>query len=296
MDVNGIAWAIAGGIGFGVFQAVYRRVNRLTDAYSATFLLLVGATIALTVVAGLTQDLSLLGAAPPSAYVAFVLTGTVHYFFGWTFLSISQRQVGASRTGVVIAATPLVGSVMAWIFLSEPLPVITVLGILAVTGGVVLVATTGSVDGERITGVPWAGLGAALTWGTSPLLIRWGLEGLPSPLLGLTVGLAAASILYAFGIGARNRRLVVDFPPREALAWVSLSSILVAAALAAQWKAWELIEISVAITLLQLATPTVVIVAPFITGGDAERPTIRLVVGMVAIVSGSMLVVWTGGS
>jgi drug/metabolite transporter (DMT)-like permease len=294
--MSGIAWAIAGGIGFGVFQATYRRVNRVIDAFTATFLLLVGATISLAVVAGLTQDLGLLTEAPLSAYIAYVLTGTVHFFFGWTFFNLSQRQVGASRTGVVVAATPLVGSVMAWIFISEPLPLITVLGILLVGGGVALITGSEPSASGGAGSVPWAGLGASLAWGTSPLLIRWGLEGLPSPLLGLVVGLSATSLLYGIGIGARSRRQDVPALPRGILPWVALSSILVAAALASQWKAWELIEISVAITLLQLATPTVVILAPLIAGGEAERPNLRVVAGMAAIVGGSMLVVWTGGS
>ena len=293
--MSGIAWAIAGGIGFGLFQAVHRRVNRLIDAYTATFLLLLGATLALGVVAGLTQDLGLLADAPVSSYVAYVLAGTIHFFFGWTFLNLSQLQVGASRTSVIVGATPLVGSIMAWIFLSESLPLITVVGVLAVSGGVMLVAGGHGGNGSS-HGFPWAGLGSAAVWGTSPLFIRWGLKGLPSPLLGLTVGLAAATIMYGFGIRARSRRMQIRRPPRAALLWVSLSSLLVAGAVASQWKAWDLIEISVAITLLQLSTPTVVILAPLIAGGEAERATPRLLAGMAAILGGSMLVVWTGGS
>ncbi len=72
--------------------------------------------------------------------------------------------------------------------------------------------------------------------------------------------------------------------------------MLVASALASQWKAWELIEISVAITLLQLATPTVVILAPIIATDKTERPNLRVLSGMAAIVGGSMVVIWTGGA
>lgn len=133
-------------------------------------------------------------------------------------------------------------------------------------------------------------------WGTSPVIIRWGLDGLESPLLGLTLGLATASLLYGAGMRARARRITVAFPPVTALRWVFVSSILVAFALASQWKAWELIEISVAITLLQLATPTVVILAPLLTGDDTEYATRSLLLGMAAVVGGSMLVVWTGSA
>lgn len=295
--MNGIAWAIAGGIGFGVFQAVHRRVNRVIDAYTSTLLLLVGATVWLGIVAALTQDLSVLFDAPAWAYLAYMLAGTVHFFFGWTFLNLSQRRTGAARTGVVVAATPLVGSVMAWIFVSEPLSPATLLGVVAVSAGVVLIARDAAPSREASRWhIPWAGLGASLMWGTSPVIIRWGLDGLESPLLGLTLGLATASLLYGAGMRARARRITVAFPPVTALRWVFVSSILVAFALASQWKAWELIEISVAITLLQLATPTVVILAPLLTGDDTEYATRSLLLGMAAVVGGSMLVVWTGSA
>lgn len=294
--MSGIAWAIAGGIGFGLFQAVHRRVNRVIDAYSATLLMLVGATAWLALVAALTEDLGLLLEAPAWAYLAYMLAGTVHFFFGWTFLNLSQRRTGAARTGVVVAATPLVGSVMAWVFVSEPLSVATLFGIVLVSVGVVVIARdAGPAVASRRPLIPWAGLGASLMWGTSPVIIRWGLRGLASPLLGLTLGLATASVLYGVGMWARARRIDTAFPPPAALKWVLVSSTLVALALAAQWKAWELIEISVAITLLQLATPTVVILAPLITGDESEHATGALLAGMAAVIGGSMIVVWTGG-
>lgn len=65
-------------------------------------------------------------------------------------------------------------------------------------------------------------------------------------------------------------------------------------AIAAQWQAWDLIEVSVAITLMQLATPVVVLAAPLVIGTEMERLTPALLVGTAAVIGGSMLVVWTG--
>ena len=111
--MSGIALAITAGVGFGLFQAVNRRANSGIDAYRATFGLLFIGTIALALFAGITQDVGELWAAPISSLFFFAGAGIVHFYFGWTFLSLSQQQVGAARTGATAAATPLVGSLLA---------------------------------------------------------------------------------------------------------------------------------------------------------------------------------------
>ena len=291
--MNGILWAITAGVGFGLFQAFHRRANQLIDAFAATFVLLVISVVALGTGSAVTQDLGVIGRAPAWAFFAFAAAGVVQFFFGWTFLTLSQQRDGASRTGIAIAATPLIGSVAAAIFLDEPLTAITLVGVLLVVAGVALIAQRQGSTGSRLAAVPWFGLGSAFCWGTSPLFVRWGLDGLDVPLIGVTLALASAAVLYAtllaFKVGGRSLRV-----PRSAYGWILLSSLLAAGAIAAQWQAWDLIEVTVAITLMQLATPVVVLAAPLVVGTDMERLTPALIVGMAAVIGGSMLVVWTG--
>lgn len=288
--MTGVVMALVAGVGFGLFQAVNRRANQLIDAYRGTFLLLVVAFVVLAITATTTQDVGAFGTAPLWVFVAFALAGIVHFFFGWTFLGLSQQKIGAARTGVAIAATPLIGSITAAVVLDEPLPPATLIGVLAVVGGVALIATRAGVDGSRKLEIPWFALGSAVSWGTSPLFIRWGLSGLSIPLLGVTVGVAMAAALYALV-------LVLGIPdvggsaPRAAMPWIGIAGLIVAVAIAAQWIAFDLIEISVAITLMQVATPVVVFTAPLIIGTAMERITWRLVAGMIFVVGGSILVV-----
>jgi drug/metabolite transporter (DMT)-like permease len=105
--VTGVLWAIVAGLGFGVFQSFNRRAGRSIDSYLSTFMLLVASSIVLAIVSLLTEDLSPLGEAPLMAYVNFGLAGFVHFFLGWTFLTLSQKLVGAARTGALIGTTPL---------------------------------------------------------------------------------------------------------------------------------------------------------------------------------------------
>ena len=194
--MGGAGWAVFAGVSFGIFQAINRRANQLIDPYRATFALLLVAVVGLGVFSVATADLSLLSSAPARAFLAFGAAGVIHFFLGWTFLSLSQQRVGAANTGVVTAATPLVGSLLAALVLDEALGAMALTAIALVSAGVILIARRASGSDQRLT-IPWFALAASLSWGTSPLFIRWGLEGLPSPVIGVTIGLAAAAMLYA---------------------------------------------------------------------------------------------------
>lgn len=288
--MGGAAWALFAGMSFGIFQAVNRRANQLIDPYRATFALLLVAVGGLAIFAASTQDLALIASAPVFSFVAFAAAGVVHFFFGWTFLSLSQQRIGAANTGVVTAATPLIGSLLAALVLDEPLGAVALVAIALVTAGVMLIARRAS-HGDRGLAYPWFGLAASLSWGTSPLLIRWGLEGLSSPVIGVTIGLAAAAALYAAVLASGRAPTTSETPP-EVRRWILIGGILVAVAIAAQWTALDLVEVNVVVTLQQVATPVVVLVAPFFVGTAIEQWTWRLIVGMVAVIAGSTLVIW----
>ena len=292
--MSGIAFAVTAGVGFGLFQAVNRRANQGIDAYRSTFGLLVIGTIALAIVASITQDVSELWSAPITSLLFFAGAGIVHFYFGWTFLTLSQQQVGAARTGAAAAATPLVASLLAGIVLGEGATLATAAGVVLVVIGVAVLSMRGmqlTADAKRI--IPWFGLGAALSWGTSPLFIRWGLEGLDSPLLGVTVGMAAAALSYGVSLTVTGRWGGDGIIPRSNLAWLMLAGLLVAVAIASQWASYDLIAIAIATTLMQLSAPVVIIAAPFIVGREMEPITPPLVIGAGLVMAGSILVMLT---
>ncbi len=138
--MTGVLWAVVSGLGFGLFQIFNRRAGRGVDAYRATFILLLVSAVLLTVASLATENLTLLSAAPPSALVNFGLAGFIHFFVGWTLLSVSQQKVGAARTGALVGATPLFASAIAALTLGEVLRPPTLLGIVLVVAGVYLVS------------------------------------------------------------------------------------------------------------------------------------------------------------
>lgn len=293
--MSGVWWAVTAGILFGLSQAVNRRANQTAGAIQVTFALLLTGTVALGGTALVSQDLGALERVSATALLWAAAAGIIHFFFGWTFLVMSQQRIGASQTGVVIAATPLVGSLLAAAIIDEALPPVTVAGVLLVTAGVALLSARREADSRQRSGVPWFALATAASWGLSPLFIRRAVAGLPVPLLAVTAGMASATAAYAamLAVGRRVRRVAL-LPAPAALGWTAIAGVLVAAAIAAQWTAYGLAPIAIAISLMQLSTPVVVFVAPLVAGGELERITPALVVGLLLVVGGSSLVVLSG--
>ncbi len=138
--MTGIYWAIIAGVGFGFFQTLNRKAGRGIDAYRGTFILLFISALILTIASLVTQDLNILRITPLRAYLNFGVAGLIHFFAGWTFLSVSQQQVGAARTGAFVGASPLFAALIAALVLGEYIDLLTVVGILMVVAGVYLVS------------------------------------------------------------------------------------------------------------------------------------------------------------
>ncbi len=288
--MEGVFYAMTAGVTFGIFQSVNRLALRGADPYRTTFRLLLVGTSVMVLWTVLTQDLSLLSKGSWLSIASFAAAGTIHFYLGWTFLSLSQQRIGATETSAVVAVNPLVATLLAGWALGEGVTWRAGVGVVIVSAGVaVLSLRRGELSGLRR--LPLLGLGAALCWGSSPLFIRWGLAGVPAPLIGVGVGLIAATLMYAVTLALARRHLSRTGSDRPAAVLTVLAGVLVATAISLQWMAFDLIAIAVVITLLQLAVPTVIAVAPLLIGTPMEKPTPRLLFGAAAVVGGSILVV-----
>lgn len=136
----GIFWAIMAGVGFGVFQALNRKAGSRIDAYRGTFILLFISAVILAIASVATEDLNQLRTASLSAFFFFGMAGLIHFFAGWTLLSVSQQKIGAARTGAIVGASPLFAVVIAALTLGEFISLPTLLGVILVVGGVYLVS------------------------------------------------------------------------------------------------------------------------------------------------------------
>ena len=291
--VSGTTWAVIAGIGFGFFQPLNRRVNRDLDPYACTFVVLATGAVMVIALALFTSDLSLLAEAPIESFGWFAIAGVVQFAGGWTMVSLSQRRDGAAKTGAAAGAMPVISTLLAAVFLSEVPPAITVVGVLLVVSGVTVLSFRNE-TGISIREIPWFGVLAATSWALSPVFVRFGREGLPDPLLGVAIGFLAAFAFYAVALGSTGRAQHIRAVwPRRIPAL--LAGFSIAVAIGTQWTAFDLIEIAVATSIMQISVPIVVLTAPLIVGTEFEKLTLPLVIGTILVVGGSTLTVLARG-
>jgi drug/metabolite transporter (DMT)-like permease len=296
--MSGAVWSLLAGVGFGVFQSLNRQAVRGMDIYVSTFLQLLVSAIVLIGISLLTQDISAAWQAGQEIWLFFILAGFFHFFIGWTFLNASQKRIGAARTGSLIGTTPLFAAVLAAFTLAEIPTWATVLGIFTIVIGVYLVNSARAADENAAAtrGIRslLPGLAAAVCWSISPIFIRYGLEGLPSPILGVTVGITASALAYGFVL--LYRRLTGNLG-RDAYS-LDAARIKIAAAVLvglSTWMRWEALDLTAVATVLALSlvsVPVVNLLAPMISGRDLERVTSQVWAGSGLIVAGSLILIF----
>lgn len=290
----GVIWALLAAIGFGFAQVFNRKSNQTVDAYRTAFGLLFGVELVLIVRMVVTGEVSLIPTMPWEALLAFTLATSLHFTGGWTLLALSQQRIGVARTGALVSAAPLVGTLLAAVVLDEPLTFAILGGVLLAVSGIALISLSGqSEGGRRNWSRPWLALLVALVWGSTPMLIRIGLEYFNYPVLGVTVGLG---ISLGFGIlaltvwGNRGWRSI----PVTTYRWMLAGGVAGALGVASQWISFGLTTVAIAITVQQLAAVVVVILVPFMFKEPFERLNVTFLSGTAAMLIGSFVVVMTG--
>ncbi len=291
--MSGALWALASGAGFGLFQSLNRRAVKEADALPSTFSLLLGSALVLSAIALVTDEPGRIWRAPPSALLHFFLASFFHFLLGWTLLNASQKRIGAARTSPLLSTTPVFATVLAALLLAEvPSPPV-LLGVVVVVGGVYVISAPAR-DPRPVQDIAtgWRasmyGIGAATCWAISPLFIRHGLEGLDSPLLGVTAGLWGCAALLALILLVRPRKPGhLRRPAGEDAAFRVAAAVLVGLATWARWMAVDLVPISVALALTQVSVPIVLLLSPLVSGRHLELVSTRLWLGAALIVGGS---------
>ncbi len=295
--LTGALYAALAGLGFGAFQAFNRKARAGFSIYWATFILLIVSAVLLAVGSILTEDLTMLFQAPASAYINFGLAGFVHFFLGWTLLTISQNRVGASRTGALVGATPLFATIVAALAFGEYLSVPILVGIVAIVAGVYFVSVSGKkeANAQRFR---WSdsifGLGVALCFAISPIFIRGGLDEMDSPLLGVTIGMLISAFAYGFLLLLRREKLNISVVPRESLFYQLGAGLFVGSSTWLRWIALTYAPVAVVLALGRLNVPIVIVLSVLLVGQKEEQVTARVWLGAGLIVAGSLLLIFVG--
>jgi drug/metabolite transporter (DMT)-like permease len=126
----------------------------------------------------------------------FLLAGLLAPGASQVLFTLAVREIGASRTSVMVGAAPLVAVAIALVFLGEPLRVPLLVGALAVVAGGVLLAAERDRPGHlRARGLLYAGAAATL-FATRDNIVR-ALHAHASPETAAAATLVAGTILAA---------------------------------------------------------------------------------------------------
>ena len=291
-------WALAAGAGFGLFQTLNRQAVRGMDIYVATFVQLLVSSIVLVAISLATEDVSLVFSAPITAVLSFVAAGFFHFLIGWTLLNASQKRIGAARTSPLIATVPLFGVMIAAVTLGEVPTWLELVGIgIIVLGAYLISKETENPENTKnatkrfsaLLRTSWMGLAAAFFWALSPIFIRVGLQGLPSPMLGVTIGVTASAIGYAVILLWQRERWFGVPITNEAWTFKLLAGLLVGLSTWMRWVALDLAPVAVVLALTMISSPLVILLSPLISGKHLERVTAMLWAGTGLILFGALL-------
>jgi uncharacterized membrane protein len=148
-------------------------------------------------------------------------------------------------------------------------------------------------EDPETTNVTWSssrfGLCTAICFATSPVFIRHGLERLPSPLLGVSVGMIITVVVYGVVLIFRRKHIQRGPIPPDAWLFQLAAGAIVGLATWARWIALDIAPLAVVITLGQTTVPVVRFLAPLLVGCKAERVTAKVWFGAVLIVVGAMI-------
>ena len=289
--MSGALWATASGIGFGLFQALNAKAVRdLGNAYVSTFLQLVIAAVVLLAVSLATEDIGDLADATVWGIVAFALAGMIHFFGGWTTLNLSQQRIGAARTSPLLSTTPAFGLAFGVAAASQVPGWSSAIAIALTIGGAYLVTDPGGMERLHLRDSAF-GLATACAWSASAIFTLEGLDGLDSPLLGVTIGMLAAVLAYATLLAITRTPVRLGERSPGALMPKLLAGVIVALATWGRWLALDDVDVAVVLALNLLSVPVVLVVAPLISGRHVEIVTARIWAGAGLVIAGSLLLI-----
>jgi drug/metabolite transporter (DMT)-like permease len=218
--VAAISLALIGGVLFGAFAVAQRsglmRVPDVEAAVVAACLVAVGIALPITAVAGAAGDL----VRPriwPYVIAGLLAPGGSQLFFGY-----AVQAIGAARSATLIAATPLLGAIPAYLILDEPFHAALPVGAALIVLGAILLSREHVTAGEfHRVGILLALCCAALIAGRDNLVRYYARQGDVSGLAAATASLAAGALVLACflvvrrgrGTGAALARAWVPFGP-----------------------------------------------------------------------------------
>ncbi|MDP2647574.1 MAG: EamA family transporter [Desulfobacterales bacterium] len=290
--------ALLGAISFSFNGIVARRaVIKMMDAsFSVLITIAAGMVFFVLILIG-TGRLSNFASFSWQSYLWFSAAGIIHYILGRWFYLRCVQLVGANIAGIMSRTSPLVAVSMGVFMLGEALTWKLAMGILLIVLGVVLGALSPETfrGGKGLlSGMPrrafFYGMGTGVTWGASPILVKFGLAGVNAPIAGALVSNLAAFLVLGVFILSRNSRVTFEGIKAGSLGLFSLIGLFSALAHLFRFIALSSGPASVVSPIFS-TSPVFLLLLSFLFNRQLEVFNRAVVIGIFAVVAGTILMV-----
>jgi len=142
-----------------------------------------------------------------------------------------------------------------------------------------------------------AGLGTALCFSSSSIFIRYGLETIPSPLIGVTIGMVFCTFAYGLILLIRfrkqNEKEKKFSYSKQGILLLLFGGMFLGFGTLSRWIAIDMAPIAIVIGLSGLTVPVVLMLSPILMGRSLENVTIRLWFGAGLVIIGASLITFS---
>ena len=297
MDI-GLVLALISSVCFSVGVVLVRKTaGEAGESFSVTAIsIFIGAPF-FTIAIFVSGDWIKLQTISWQALAMLVAAGVIHFIIGRLLGYNAFRLIGANRANVYIMSNQFYAVLFAVLFLGEALTVYIIFGVLLMFAGVALVSTvknsssTGAkrkLSREEIMGILFA-LGAALCWGSTPILIKSAVEEIGSSVAGAFISFATAAVVMGlFLLNRPNRRQLMKLPFKKSILPMSIAGLCTTVA---QLLFYMSLGKSPASLVIPLVSSQIVIIflLSWLVNRKTEIFTFKVIIGMAATLAGTIL-------
>lgn len=278
--------ALTAAVCWGANAVLVRHGMATSNATSAALLSISGNAVVLTALLFTT------GASwPPfsAGYLFFVASGLLQPAIVRTITYWSYGRLGVARTQPIRSSTPLISVFLAILFLGEEPTVFTLLGTLAVIGGIIFISLepprTPKTWRSRDLAIPIA---ATCLAGVSQLFRKLGLGFVPHPVLAAMVTISTSWLATLCGTVLFGGRSKLRFP-RRSLPYFLAGAAVTSLGQVLSFHALRGGDLSM-VSPLSNTTPLFAMVFSALFLRQVEQVTWRVVLGAVTVVGGVGLI------
>lgn len=225
-------------------------------------------------------------------FVVFVFAGVIGTAIGRITIFVGVDKVGASLNSTILSTRPLFATLIALVFLGEPLGPVTGVGIVILVAGlsVLTLSRGGDLGGWRPRDLLWP-LAAAATFAVANVSRRYGMLETPISALEAVAINETAGLIVLVTYALTVKGTAVLSRPRETYLYFTGSGLLTTVAMLSLMAALGLEEGRIAVVDPLVATaPLFTLLFAAVLLRDVERVTKGVVSGAALVVVGAVLI------